>query len=56
MEYIDIFGGNELSGEIEISGSKNSVLPILASTILSDKGLTLSNVPKLVDVKSMIEI
>ncbi|MAJ24431.1 MAG: UDP-N-acetylglucosamine 1-carboxyvinyltransferase [Rickettsiales bacterium] len=56
MEYIDIFGGNELSGEIEISGSKNSVLPILASTILSDKGLTLSNVPKLVDVKSMINL
>ena len=56
MEYIDIIGGNELSGEIEISGSKNSVLPILASTILSDKGLTLSNVPKLVDVKSMINL
>ena len=56
MEYIDIFGGNELSGEIELSGSKNSVLPILASTLLSDKVLTLSNVPQLVDVSSMLNL
>ena len=56
MEYIDIYGENKLFGEIELSGSKNSVLPILASSLLTDKILELSNVPNLVDVKSMINL
>ena len=56
MEYIQINGGKELSGEIELSGSKNSALPILASSLLSDKCMTLSNVPCLEDVKSMISL
>ena len=56
MEYIEINGGKELSGEIEVSGSKNSALPILASSLLSDKCITLSNVPSLDDVKSMISL
>ena len=45
MEYIEIDGGRELSGEIVLSGSKNSALPILASSLLSDKSVILSNVP-----------
>ena len=53
MEYIEIDGGRELSGEIAISGSKNSALPILACSLLSDKSLNLSNVPDLLDIKSM---
>ena len=56
MEYIQINGGKELSGEIELSGSKNSALPILVSSLLSDKCMTLSNVPCLEDVKSMISL
>ena len=56
MEYIEIDGGRELSGEIELSGSKNSALPILACSLLSDKPINLSNVPKLLDVKSMINL
>ena len=39
MEYIEIEGGRELSGEIVLSGSKNSALPILACSLLSDKRL-----------------
>ena len=56
MEYIEINGGRELSGDIEISGSKNSALPILASSLLSDKTISLSNVPNLLDIKSMIKL
>ena len=51
MEYIEIDGGKELSGEIVLSGSKNSALPILACSLLSDKPINLSNVPDLLDIK-----
>ena len=56
MEYIEIDGGRELSGEIIISGSKNSALPILACSLLSDKPINLSNVPDLLDIKPMINL
>ena len=56
MEYIEIDGGRELSGEIVLSGSKNSALPILACSLLSDKYIELSNVPDLLDIKSMINL
>ena len=56
MEYIEIEGGRELSGEIVLSGSKNSALPILACTLLSDKTINLSNVPDLLDTKSMVNL
>ena len=56
MEYIEIDGGRELSGEIVLSGSKNSALPILACGLLSDKPINLSNVPDLLDIKSMIDL
>ncbi len=56
MEYIEIDGGKELYGEISVSGSKNSALPILACSLLSDKPISLSNVPNLLDIKSMINL
>ena len=56
MEYIEIDGCRELSGEIVLSGSKNSALPILACSLLSDKYIKLSNVPNLLDIKSMINL
>ena len=56
MEYIEIEGGRELSGEIVLSGSKNSALPILACSLLSDRPINLSNVPNLLDIKSMINL
>jgi len=49
-------GGNELKGEISVSGSKNATLPIMAASILSGKVTTLSNVPKIQDVEITIEI
>ena len=39
MEKLQVFGGKKLKGIVEISGSKNSSLPILASTLLSKKKL-----------------
>ena len=56
MEYITIKGGVRLKGDVIISGSKNSALPILASSLLTDKKLSLTNVPKLVDVVSMTKL
>ena len=56
MEFITIKGGVSLKGEVLVSGSKNSALPILASALLTNKKLRLTNVPKLVDVKSMTKL
>ena len=44
MDRIRIKGGRELRGAVKISGSKNAVLPILASTILIDGPVLLRNV------------
>ena len=47
MQKLIIKGNKTLSGTIKISGSKNATLPILASTILSDKKIEINNiVPK----------
>ena len=47
---IVINGGQPLNGDVWISGAKNAVLPILASTLLADGPVTISNVPHLHDV------
>jgi UDP-N-acetylglucosamine 1-carboxyvinyltransferase len=49
-------GGSNLSGEIRISGSKNSALPIIAACLLSDAPITLKNVPNLQDIHSMNQL
>jgi UDP-N-acetylglucosamine 1-carboxyvinyltransferase len=51
-----IGGGRQLRGEIRISGAKNAVLPILAATLLADEAMTISNVPHLFDVTTMIRL
>lgn len=56
MQKLKIKGGRSLSGEINISGSKNAALPIIASSILSSSCLKISNMPKLHDVSTMIEL
>ena len=56
MQKLKIKGGRSLSGEINISGSKNAALPIIASSILSSSCLKISNIPKLHDVSTMIEL
>lgn len=53
MKNIVIQGGKQLSGKIEISGAKNSALPLMASTLLTADDVILDNVPILDDVNSM---
>ncbi|MCA9408329.1 MAG: UDP-N-acetylglucosamine 1-carboxyvinyltransferase [Candidatus Omnitrophica bacterium] len=53
MEKLVIEGGKSLKGEVYISGSKNSALPIMAATLLTDEPCTLVNVPALRDTKTM---
>ena len=52
MDRIVITGGNQLRGEVRISGAKNSALPILASTILGGE-CVIANVPRVADVLTM---
>ena len=54
MDRIEIKGGNKLEGEVFISGAKNAALPFLASTILVDGQTSISNVPDLMDIKSIL--
>ena len=56
MESIVINGGNPLRGNINISGSKNAVLPIMASCILTDEELFLDNIPNLEDILTMLKV
>ncbi|BBF43007.1 UDP-N-acetylglucosamine 1-carboxyvinyltransferase [Lachnospiraceae bacterium KM106-2] len=56
MAYIEIIGGKHLHGEIDIHGSKNAVLPILAASVMN-RGITKINYcPKIADVFVMIKI
>ena len=54
MQLFEIVGGSRLKGTIEISGAKNSALPILAASILGDGETVLHNVPDLVDVRQTL--
>ncbi|MCM8803665.1 MAG: UDP-N-acetylglucosamine 1-carboxyvinyltransferase [Candidatus Omnitrophica bacterium] len=56
MEKFIIEGGNKLEGEVEISGSKNASLPIIAASIMADGKTILHNIPDLKDVHTMIKI
>jgi len=56
MDKLQIQGGVPLEGEIRVSGAKNAALPILAGTLLADGPVTVSNVPHLQDVTTMIEL
>ena len=56
MDKLIVEGGTRLSGQINISGAKNSCLPILAATLLTEEACKISNVPDLKDVNTMINI
>lgn len=49
-------GSAKLKGTVRISGSKNATLPVLAATLLTDREVTLKNVPWLRDVENMTEV
>lgn len=56
MEELIIRGGRPLSGELQPQGAKNSVLPLLAASLLFTKGCVLHNCPRLSDVKAAVRI
>ncbi len=56
MEKLLISGGKVLSGELRSSGAKNAALPILAGTLLTDRPVTVGNLPHLNDITTMIEL
>ena len=56
MDKLIIHGGASLEGEVSISGAKNSALPILSATLLTDQPVTISNVPHLHDITTTIEL
>ena len=56
MERIIVEGGNRLSGEIDVSGMKNSALPIIFSCILIKGESILENIPRVSDVENALEI
>ena len=56
MQKLEVFGAKRLRGQINISGSKNASLPILAATLLSTKKVYLDNLPKVQDIKTMISL
>ena len=56
MDKLIITGGAPVSGEIRISGAKNSALPIIAATLLAETPITIGNLPHLHDVTTMINL
>ncbi|MGH1439147.1 MAG: UDP-N-acetylglucosamine 1-carboxyvinyltransferase [Cellvibrionaceae bacterium] len=56
MDKLIISGGGPVSGEIRISGSKNSALPILAATLLSETPMVIGNLPHLNDITTMLAL
>jgi UDP-N-acetylglucosamine 1-carboxyvinyltransferase len=56
MDKLIINGGKPLKGEVVIAGAKNAALPIMAATLLAQDNVTISNVPHLKDVTTMMEL
>ncbi|OGC04810.1 UDP-N-acetylglucosamine 1-carboxyvinyltransferase [candidate division WOR-1 bacterium RIFOXYA12_FULL_43_27] len=56
MRKLLVKGCEGLNGEVSVSGSKNSALPILAATILTEGQTTLSSIPNLLDVMTMLKV
>jgi UDP-N-acetylglucosamine 1-carboxyvinyltransferase len=56
MDRIRIRGGKRLRGAVPISGAKNAALPLMAAALLTDKPLTLVNIPQLADISTMADL
>jgi UDP-N-acetylglucosamine 1-carboxyvinyltransferase len=53
MDSILVKGGTPLQGKIQIAGAKNAALALMPATLLSEEPLTLTNAPRLSDIKTM---
>ena len=56
MHYLSIQGNQKLKGSVSISGAKNAALPLLASTLLSKNKISITNVPEVADVKTLLTL
>ena len=56
MDSIVVKGGGALSGQIPIAGAKNACLTLMPATLLSEEPLTLTNAPRLSDIRTMTEL
>ena len=56
MKKLEVFGATRLKGQIIVSGSKNASLPILAASLLSNKKIVLTNLPKVKDIETMLSL
>jgi UDP-N-acetylglucosamine 1-carboxyvinyltransferase len=56
VDKLRISGGRPLEGEVPVSGAKNAALPIMCAALLSGKPLSLSNVPRLMDISTMAKL
>ncbi|ADG83002.1 UDP-N-acetylglucosamine 1-carboxyvinyltransferase [Thermincola potens] len=56
MQKFIVIGGKRLNGRIRVSGAKNATLPVLAASLLTDKGCLIHEVPKLKDIDVMKEV
>ena len=56
MESFVIDGGQPLSGRVRAAGNKNAALPIIAACLLTEEPVTLTNVPTILDVETMLEL
>ena len=56
MDSLLIRGGNTLNGRVAISGAKNSALKLMCACLLSDKPITLHNLPRLADINTLTDL
>ena len=56
MDKLLITGGRPLEGEVRVSGAKNAALPIMCAALLTERPLKLTNVPMLMDVRTMAKL
>ena len=56
MDYLRIQGPVKLSGTVTISGAKNAALPLITLTLLAHNKLTISNMPEVVDIKTLLKL
>ena len=56
MDKIVIRGGKPLYGDVWVSGAKNAALPVLTAALLTDKTCTFSNIPDLMDIKTIYKL
>lgn len=56
VEAFRVIGGKEISGVLEVEGSKNAALPIMIATLIEKGTYVLKNVPNLMDIRTLVKL